>query len=48
MGQGAAKVTSVMARASGDNLRDYLPDRYSSLTEQCLALKPQLWLTPLH
>lgn len=26
----------------------YLPDRHSSLAEQRLATKPQVWLTPLH
>jgi predicted nucleic acid-binding protein len=26
----------------------YLPDRYSSRAEQRIALKPQVWLTPLH
>jgi predicted nucleic acid-binding protein len=26
----------------------YLPDRHSALTEQRMAAKPQIWLTPLH
>jgi predicted nucleic acid-binding protein len=26
----------------------YLPDRYSDLTEQRMASRPQIWLTPLH